>query len=451
MALSAAAAHDALIAFNRFGLGARPGGPGEIGDDPRAALRREINNPNTALINRGNLPGYAEACRASQMGFDAASKNYDRELNARIDKQMSAEVGFVERLVMFWSNHFSMSVNKDDTIFGTMGQWERDVIRPNVLGKFRDMLRGTIRHPAMLAFLDNQDSIGPNSRIGRDWGVGLNENLGRELMELHTIGSGGGYTETDVTAMAKILTGWSFVRGWESDDHYNGGNARNKGQFIYRASWHEPGRITLMGKSYGPTGMQQVNEVLDDLAVHPATAEHIAFKLVYHFITDEPTPSMVDRLKNAFISSRGDLKQVAFALITMPEAWTLPLTKFRTPYELTVAQYRALGERYKNDDRWLLTEPLYALHNMAWEAPSPKGYSDTTATWLNPDALRVRLDVAQMTSWSYKPDFHGNTAGLARQLFDSALSDATRARIAAAEDPNAGLTVLLSSPEFQRR
>lgn len=444
MALSTAAAHDALIAFNRFGLGAKPGGPERIGDDPKAALRREINTANIARIPQGDLPTYAKACSDSQVDFDTAAANYNKELDARIDKQMSVEIGFVERLVIFWSNHFSMNVNKNEVVLGTIGQWERDVIRANVLGKFSNMLRGTIRHPSMIAYLDNQDSIGPKSRTGIDWGVGLNENLGRELMELHTVGSEGGYTETDVTNMARILTGWSYVRSWE-------GNARNKGQFIYRPSWHEPGPIRLMGKVYSPTGQNQALEVLDDLAVDPSTAEHIAFKLIYHFITDEPTPAMVNRLKNKFIATRGDLKQVALTLVSMPDAWTLPLNKFRTPYELTIAQFRALGRRYQSDERWLLSEPLYALHNMTWEAPSPKGYSDASLTWLNPDALRVRLDVAQMNSWAYKPNYPGNPVVLGQQLFNSALSASTRGRLANAQDPNAALTILLSAPEIQRR
>ena len=358
---------------------------------------------------------------------------------------------------MFWSNHFSMTVNKIETVRGTFGQWERDVIRKNVLGKFRNMLRETYNHPAMIAYLDNDNSIGPNSRRGQDWGVGLNENLARELMELHTVGSGGGYTEADVTALAKILTGWSYVRGWEADNRFEGGNPQNRGQFIYRHGWHEPGRIRLMGKWYEATGKDQCEAVLRDLAKSPETAEHIAFKLVHHFITDEPTPAMVDPLKQVFLDTGGDLKAMALALINLPEAWSLPFEKIRTPYEMTIAQYRALGERYELSDGWVFSEPLYALRQMAWEAPSPKGYSDETPTWLNPDAMRVRLDLAQFASWAFKRDYTGNVVTLATKLFDRALSSETRTRIAAAQAPgeydskNNALTILLSCPEFQRR
>ena len=386
MALTTDQARNALIAFNRFGLGAKPGGPEGLGANPKNRLIAELNRPDIAEIDNSGLPTYAQACSASQLGFDEAETIRSRELSARVTKQMAVEIGFVERLVMFWSNHFSMTVNKIETVRGTFGQWERDVIRRNVLGKFRTMLRGTMNHPAMIAYLDNDNSIGPNSRRGKEWGVGLNENLARELMELHTIGSGGGYTEADVTAMARILTGWSYVRGWEADNRFEGGTPNNRGQFIYRQLWHEPGAITLMGKRYAPTGKDQCEAVLLDLARSPETAEHIAFKLVHHFITDEPTPAMVDPLKQAFLDTDGDLKQVALALINLPDAWSLPFEKIRTPYEMTIAQYRALGARYSLDNGWVFSEPLYALRQMAWEAPSPKGYSDDTLTWLNPDA-----------------------------------------------------------------
>ncbi len=457
MALTTDQARKALIAFNRFGLGARPGGPADLGTNPKGRLIAELNRAGVAEINTAGLPTYAQACHASQIGFDEAEDIRNRELSARVAKQMSVEIGFVERLVMFWSNHFSMTVNKIETVRGTFGQWERDVIRRNVLGKFRTMLRGTMNHPAMIAYLDNDNSIGPNSRRGQEWGVGLNENLARELMELHTIGSGGGYTEADVTAMARILTGWSYVRNWEADGRYEGGTPQNRGQFIYRPLWHEPGAITLMGKRYSPTGKDQCEAVLVDLARSPETAEHIAFKLVHHFITDEPTPAMVDPIKQVFLDTDGDLKQVALALINLPEAWSLPFEKIRTPYEMTIAQYRALGARYAPNNSWVFSEPLYALRHMAWEAPSPKGYSDDTLTWLNPDAMRVRLDLAQFTSWEFKRDYPGNVVVLARKLFDRALSTETSDRIAAAAAPdewdsnNNALTILLSCPEFQRR
>lgn len=456
MALTSQQAHDALIAFQRFGLGAKPGGPTLIGSDAKAALKAEVNTAGIALVpnNNGKLPSYVTACKFSQQGFDKAEGLRSLEMNARIDKHMAVDIGFVERLVVFWSNHFAMSVNKDDTVRGVLGQWERDVVRKHVLGNFIDMLKDTTQHPAMIKYLDNEDSIGPNSEAGLNWGAGLNENLAREIMELHTVGSGSGtYTEADVTAFAKILTGWSFVRGWEADGKYNGGKDSNRGQFIWRPTWHEPGDVTLRGKLYTNNGMHMTIDVLEDLAADPWTAQHIAFKLVRHFITDEPTAAMVNPIKQKFIDTGGDLKEVALALIDLPESWSEPLNKFRTPYEQQVGQYRALGKRYDNDDTWVFSEPLRALFQMAWEQPSPEGWSDETPTWLNPDGLRVRLDIAQLNSWAFARDYSHDVGNLADQLFDAALSTETKNRIAlaAADSNNNALTILLSCPEFQRR
>ena len=451
MPLSAEAARKTLIAFHRFGLGAKPGGPARIGGNPMAALRAEIENPNVALITNPNLPTYAEAAFESGKGFERSEAVHRREIDARIDKQMQVEVGFVERLVIFWNNHFSMSINKDDAVRGMMGQLERDVIRKNVLGKFSNMLLGVMKHPAMLAFLDNADSIGPDSPIGKSWHVGFNENLAREVMELHTIGSGGGYTEDDVTAFARILTGWSYVRGWEADGKWNGGNDNNRGRFLYRANWHEPGPIRFRGKVYPARGIQQGVMALQDLARSPATAEHIAFKLVRHFITDEPTAAMVDPLKNKFIATGGDLREVALELLRLPQAWSLPLAKLRTPYEATIAQFRALGTRYKGDEYWAFYETLRSLRQSLWECPSPEGFPDETPYWLDPDGMTIRLDTALLSAWVYGPRFKGEAAALATKLFDRALSSETRERIAGAGDKAFALTIMFASPEFQRR
>jgi uncharacterized protein (DUF1800 family) len=451
MALSPTAAQNALIAFQRFGFGATPGGPARIGNDPKAALRTEVEKPGIAAINNSTLPTYGKACAESQKVFARSEDFRVAELNARVDKHMSAEIGFVERLVVFWSNHFSMSVNKAAAVRGTIGQWERDVVRRHVLGRFSNMLQDTYTHPAMIAFLDNQHSIGPNTVIGTRAGFGFNENLAREIMELHTLGSGGGYSEADVTAFAKILTGWSYVRDWEADGGFHGANAQNRGRFIYRGDWHEPGPHKLMGKSYPAIGQKQAEHVFEDLAAHPATAEHIAYKLVRHFITDQPTPAMVNPLKQKFLQTDGNLKAVSLALLDLPEAWSTPLVKFRTPYEHIIAQYRALGVRHKSAEPWALANPLTALGQMQWESSSPEGYSDETPTWLNPDSVRVRLDMARFSSMKFAADYQRNVLTLGLSLFDSALSQATRDRIVGIADGNKALTILFASPEFQRR
>lgn len=449
MALSATKAQKAHIAFQRFGLGAKPGLFDKVGKDAEGALFDEVRSSRNAKIPSGKLPSYAKACALSQNGDSNALKR--KELDARVDKQMDARVGFVERLVMFWSNHFSMSVRKSSVVQGTIGQMERDVIRKHVLGNFSDMLTGVLTHPAMISYLDNDDSIGPNSEYGQQRGVGFNENLARETMELYTVGSGGGYTEEDVTNFSLILTGWSYVRNWEADNKYNGGNNRNRGKFIYRSNWHEPGSIKLMGKKYRAKGRKQGLEVLKDLAIRPETAEHIAFKLVRHFITDEPTPAMVEPLKKKFLSTDGDLQAVSRELLRLPEAFTAPLTKLRTPHELAIAQFRALRQRYRDDEYWSFVSPLYAMGNMPWEYLTPDGYPDETLYWLDPDGMTLRLDTAYYAGRVYDDRIKTAPVKLARDLFGGVLTRDTRERVEAASSIANGLAMLFCSPEFQRR
>ena len=452
MALDVAAARQARIAFQRFGLGPKPGGPERIGADPKAALLDELDRPSAALISSPGLPGYRKACASSQRDFERPYAVFQEERRARVKQALKPEIGLLERLVTFWSNHFSMTVWKDQVILGTIGQLERDVIRPNVLGSFTDMLLGVMCHPAMIAYLDNDDSIGPRSPIGKSWGAGFNENLAREVMELHTIGAGGGYTEADVTAFARILTGWSYVRGWEADNEWNGGNDENRGQFIFRADWHEPGGIELMGKRYPAAGQDQGEAVLRDLAVHPKTAEHLAFKLVLHFLTDAPTPAMVEPVAEAFRASGGDLGATTRALVALPEAWSLPLKKLRTPYEIAIAQFRATGTGFPKDDTvWAFTEPLRALDNLPWEYGPPDGFPDETAAWLNPDAMRVRLDTSLLFVDIFGEDDWPLAGELARDLFDGALSQPSKVALRKPADNRAAMALLLMLPEFQRR
>ena len=451
MPLERSAAERARIAFQRFGLGPKPGGPARIGDDPKGAVLAELDDRRGALLEDRRLPRYEVAARIGQGVYDRAYKLFRVERRARVLKATRPEIGFVERLVTFWSNHFSMSVWKDQAILATYGQLERDVICPNVTGRFADMLIGVMRHPAMLAYLDNADSIGPRSPIGRAWGAGFNENLAREVMELHTVGTSGGYTEADVANFARILTGWSFVRGWEADNHWNGGRDDNRGQFLFRHNWHEPGAITVMGKRYAEGGIGQGLAVLRDLARHPKTAEYIAFKLVRHFITDEPTEAMVEPLAKVYLDTDGDLGAVSRALVELPEAWSAPLTKLRTPYEFAVAQLRATGESFTVRDDWSFVEPLYYLDNAPWERGAPDGYPDETGAWLNPDGLRVRLDTSQLFVYWHEKILRHDPAALAGRLFDSAFSAASMAAVAGARDAVGGYVALMMSPEFQRR
>jgi uncharacterized protein (DUF1800 family) len=451
MRLSRKAAQRAHFALQRFGLGPRPGTIDRIGDDPVAALLAELRTPGIARLSGPGLPSYEEAARQSQLSFEAAHQVFRREVDARIDKQLDVDIGFVERLVMFWSNHFSMSVNKCEAVRGTLGQLERDVIRRHVLGNFTDMLVGVMTHPAMIAFLDNADSVGPSTEVAKWWDAGFNENLAREIMELHTIGSDGGYTEEDVTNLSQILTGWSYVRWWESDNGWNGGTQQNRGQFIFRDDWHEPGSFKLMGKRYGGKGMEAGLAVLRDLAAMPQTAENIAFKLVRHFYSDEPDPRMVARVARVFRKTGGNLRAVATALVRDPDALEGQLVKIRTPYENAIAQFRAVGRRYDEDNHWSFWCTLDALKGLPFECPSPEGYADETAAWLAPDAMTIRLDTALLNAWVYaKPDDVSATT-LARRLFGKALRKESLRKIAGAPDAWRAYATLFMIPEFQRR
>lgn len=441
----------ALVAFNRFGLGPKPGGHRLVAADARAAVRKELLTPGIATLRATGLKTYAQACAEGQKDFTAADTVFRAELSARLDKHLQVPIGFVERLVMFWSNHFSVSVEKGFAVRGTVGQLERDVIRRHALGRFEDMLLGVMRHPAMLEFLDNDDSIGPNSPAGQWWDAGFNENLAREIMELHTVGSGGGYTEADVTAFARILTGWSFVRDWEVQGGWNGAVEANRGQYIYRPDWHEPGPITVMGKAYANDGEGQAIAVLRDLARHPRTAEHIAFKLVRHFITDLPTRAMVEPVARAFLRSGGDLKAVALALIDLPEAWTAPLAKVRTPYEMLVAQYRAIGSRHDDETYWYYWSFLDALKHFPFAYATPDGYPDETRAWLAPDAMTIRLDTAQLFVWVFNERLRGNAVSLAKKLYGKAIAKPARRVLKGANWREQGFTLLFMLPEFQRR
>ena len=253
---------------------------------------------------------------------------FRHEAEARLRNQLQARVGFVERLVAFWSNHFAVSVAKSNELRVAAGPFEREAIRPNVLGKLGALLRAAESHPAMILYLDNQNSIGPDAAPGKFAGRGLNEDLAREILELHTLGVGSGYSQADVIELARILTGWS-VAGPDSE-------AGQPGAFLFKPNWHEPGVRRFLGKTYAENGVDQGHAALDDLVRHPATARHIATKLVRHFVADNPPADLVEALARRFLDSDGNLAVVASALVCDDRAWIAKPTKIRTPSSLSL-------------------------------------------------------------------------------------------------------------------
>jgi uncharacterized protein (DUF1800 family) len=319
------------------------------------------------------------------------------------------------------------------------GSFEREAIRPHVLGRFSDMLKAVEQHPAMLFFLDNQQSLGPDSRAGINRNRGLNENLAREIMELHTLGVGGGYTQDDVTSLARVITGWTFVG--------RQGVLGPPGSFVFNANAHQPGAQRVLGRNYEANGLAQGEAVLSDIARHPSTAKFIATKFARHFVADDPPPALVSKLQDVFTRTDGNLKALAAALVDSDDAWRAPLTKMRSPYEYLVAIGRLLAR--VPEDPSLYLNGLNVLGQPLWSPAGPNGFPDTNAAWASPEGLKLRLDIASQAASRV-----GNNAD-ARDLLELAFADAasveTRRSIEQAESRQQALALLLMSPEFQRR
>ncbi|HKA73046.1 MAG TPA: DUF1800 family protein [Xanthobacteraceae bacterium] len=468
---------QAALALHRFGFGPRAGSLAAIASDPRGALLADLERLGAGQIYNPALMSGAEASRAvfefnaeraakdrlerqrreaekqrlAEAGMEApmagnseaepkpdptppmAQQIFLAEAQARLDAAVNAEIGFVERLVWFWSNHFCISAEK---VLARPGGYERERIRAHVLGKFADMLLAVESDPAMLIYLDNAQSIGPTSVAGINRTRGLNENLAREILELHTLGVRTVYSQDDVTSFAKVLTGWTLLQ--QVSDPVHGG------EFIFIKRMHEPGPQTVIGKTYDDTGVEQGRAVLRDLARHPATAAHVAEKLARHFVADEPPRELVDRLAQRFRDSDGDLKEVAKALVTAPEAWSPAPGKIKRPGEWRVAILRATGRA--GDIRRMLRGQT-TLGEPWWRPPSPKGFSDDNAAWIG--GLAQRLDIANAFAQRVA-DRVDVEAALETGLGPLA-SEETRQAIARAESRAQALTLLIMAPEFQRR
>jgi uncharacterized protein (DUF1800 family) len=379
------------------------------------------------------------AVKPAPLPLNVIQKTFRAEALARLQRATLADCGFTERLVAFWSNHFCISANKGELARIWAGSFEREAIRPHVLGRFADMLKAVEQHPAMLFFLDNQQSLGPDSRAGQNRKRGLNENLAREIMELHTLGVSGGYTQEDVTSLARIITGWTFAG--------RQGRLGEPGNFVFNANAHQPGPQILLGKIYEATGVAQGEAALADIARHPSTANFIAAKFVRHFVADEPPPALAARLRDVFVKTDGDLKALATALVDSDEAWKAPLTKMRSPYEFLVAGGR-LQARVPEDPGFYLNS-LNLLGQPLWSPAGPNGFPDTNAAWAAPEGMKLRLDIAAQMGARL-----GNNID-PLDLLEFAAADAasteTRRTIERAESRQQALALLLMSPEMQRR
>jgi uncharacterized protein (DUF1800 family) len=351
----------------------------------------------------------------------------------------------VERLVQFWSNHFAVSVDKL-LVVGLAGGFEADAIRPNVLGRFEDMLLAAARHPAMLLYLDQAQSIGPNSPAGRraqnlhQRGRGLNENLAREILELHTLGVRSGYTQDDVTEFARALTGWTLPSDEPGEE--------SPATFRFVQALHEPGTRTVLGRSYADTGEQQASAIIHDVVLQPATARHIATKLARHFAADDPPQPLVQRLADTFVRTGGDLPSLYRVLIASAEAWQPAPAKFKSPWDWSISSLRALGRREM--PAMQAVQLMNQLGQPVWRPGSPAGYGDLALTWAAPDALIRRVETAQRFAEQAGDAVDARTLA-PRVLPDGALGEATAGAIARADSGGTALALMLVAPEFLRR
>jgi uncharacterized protein (DUF1800 family) len=481
----------AQLALRRFGFGPRGGAfdLARAASDPRGFLKAELQRPAITQLNaptlpptkialqavfidqqqrkserqnvaEGKMPPASSIASVSTGHTDqpartveasgamnntpkppeppVAQKFLRADAMARFGSVFHAEVGFAERLVHFWSNHFCVSAVKGP-VRAIAGCFEREAIRPHVLGRFADMLQAVEHHPAMLFYLDNAQSFGPHSKAGQNRKRGLNENLAREILELHTLGVDGGYKQADVTALARMLTGWTFA-GRE-------GKLGEPGTFVFFANAHEPGNETLLGKVYPAGGIEQGEAALADLSHHSATARHIARKLARHFVADNPPESLVAKLEKVFRDTDGDLKSVSLALIDADEAWSAPLSKMRNPQEFMMAALRAIDRM--PDDPAAILGPLAAMGMPLWQPPGPNGWPDTADAWASPEGMKSRLDASAAIAARIKDQI--NPSELIETIAGEVASSETRQAVARAESRQQGLALLLMSSEFQRR
>ena len=462
---------EGALAVHRFGLGARPEEIEAASRDPKAWLLAQLDGPadqptpvipGSALLSGGALVVADRQFHEKEKALRLAKKangevdedakkalykaRYDMisaDMAARFALGFKTQKPFAERLVWFWTNHFGVSSANGDCA-PYLGAFEREVVRPNINGKFEIMVLAAMTHPAMLYYLNNVQSIGPNSQAGQRSKRGLNENLGRELMELFTLGVDGGYSQADVIAMAKLLTGFAIDTDGPGD---NG--------FRFYPNRHEPGPITLRGKTY-PSGEEGTRAAIADLANDPATAHHVAVKFATAFIADNPSAQSVKRLEESFKKTGGDLRVLAETALSDPHAFQPALTKLRSPVEFVTATYRMLDlpkadakpDQSANQVRGAMGVARL-MGEFPMSAPSPKGWPLESDAWSGPDAVLMRIEWARQVSQRIQPNV--DVVAMAAQGLGPLMSESTSTAIAHASSKSEAVALLLSSPEFQRR
>jgi uncharacterized protein (DUF1800 family) len=463
--------------LNRLTLGIRPGeidrvqqlgidkyiqqqlNPGSIAEAPivteKLAKLDAVNLSPVELFQRYNPLNSQLSPAPNKVLQQQARQVTQQAIGARLWRSIYSDRQLQEVMVDFWYNHFNVYAEKGlDRLW--VGAYEQQAIRPHALGKFRDLLGATARHPAMLFYLDNWQNSAPNpNQKGKI--RGLNENYARELMELHTLGVDGGYKQDDVLALAKIFTGWGFKQpGKKVPDGYS---------FQFNPDRHDFSTKKFLDREIVGSGMAEGDRALDLLSRHPSTARQISFKLAQYFVTDNPPKSLVDRLSKRFIATDGNIKLVLDTLFHSPEFWNRKYygAKFKTPYQYAISSIRSTGLEINNVKP--LNSLLTQLGMPIYGCISPNGYKNTQEAWLNPDSMTRRLNFATNLAKGKLPisaatTTAANSAPMAPMVtidpvklaatLGNSFSVQTQQAIAAS-NPEIQAALILGSPEFMKK
>lgn len=405
-------------------------------NDAQRQFRRNRDKPDAETYDKAR----------KKISRDARNVYADMFRNAFL-RRIHTETGFRERITFFWQDHFTAR-GKVAIARRATGPYVEGAIRPNITGKFEDLLIAAVTHPLMLHYLDQAQSAGPNSQAARraaDRGRvrGLNENLAREVLELHTLGVSAGYTQADVRQLAELFTGLSLNKDL---------------QFAFNKTIAEPGAETVLGQKFSAdASLENVKDALRSLAQHPATASHIAQKLVRHFVSDQPVPEIEKAIEAAYRDTNGDLMAVYTALLTHPKSWDAAFQKVKRPYDFMATALRALdvGEatltRTRTRDlRNNLYLPMQVM-GQPWEAPNgPDGWPEDNSHWITPQFMAARLQWALAAPRALR-----RTLPDPREFAIAALGERLPKDVAfvaeAAENRWEGIALVLTSPAFQRQ
>lgn len=467
--------------LNRLTLGIRPGeidrlqqigvdryiqqqlNPDSIAESPivteKLARLDAVNLSPVELFQRYNpnrhVDGQKPIAEIKKIQQQQARQVTNQAIEARLWRSIYSDRQLQEVMVDFWYNHFNVYAEKGlDRLW--VGAYEQQAIRPYALGKFRDLLGATARHPAMLFYLDNWQNSAPNpNKKGKM--RGSNENYARELLELHTLGVDGGYQQDDVINLAKIFTGWGFKQpGQKVPDGYS---------FQFNPDRHDFSNKQFLNQSIVGSGIAEGERALDLLAKHPSTARQISFKLAQYFVADHPPKTLVDRLSRRFTATDGDIKLVLDTLFHSPEFWNRKYygAKFKTPYQYTISSIRSTGIELNTVKP--LNSLLTQLGMPVYGCLSPNGYKNTQEAWLNPDSMTRRLNFATNLANGKLPisaaitTAANSTPTAPMVAIDSAKLAATLGnnfslqtqQAIASSNPEIRAALILGSPEFMKK